>query len=176
MTIGLAIVGILIPMILEWQRKRSFTKELSMHLSQSEDALKKYTEEQTRELKAELTKQISSPLSIAFFGLSQSLYSEEMSPAEYGIRLQLDVLAMKFDVISQCSGGSLDASVIIRTYRDTGSQITLETLKAVDESLEDMKEDVDNINDDQKRSDMKSQVQELQIFVHGLIVQKQRTT
>jgi len=39
MTVGLAIVGIFIPIILEWQRKRSFTKELVTQSLKFEKAL-----------------------------------------------------------------------------------------------------------------------------------------
>lgn len=176
MTVGLAIVGILIPMFLEWQRKRSFTKEMAIHLSQSEDALKKYAAEQTERLRAELTKEISSPISMAFSGLG-GLLSSKISPGAYSLMLQSHVLAMKFHIISQCSGGSLTASKIIQlfTYENKGSEITLETLKAVDKEIENMKEDVQKIIDDKKREDMEGQVRELQIYVHELIYNKQQT-
>jgi len=183
MTVGLAIVGILIPMLLEWQRKRSFAKELATHLSQSEDALKKYAEEQTEKLRIDLLsinndlkKAMYSNLSVAFLGLG-GLLSKELSPEGYALMLKLHVLAMKFSIIGQ-RGTSLTASQIIQLFTETdkGSEIALGTLKAVDEAIENMKGDVENINNDQRRLDMESQVRELQIFVHSLIQRKQQKT
>ena len=172
---GLAIVGILIPMILEWQRRRNFTKELTANLSKSEDILKKYSEEQTEELRSELTQQISSPLSLAFLGLG-GLFISEVSTSGYALTLQSNVLAMKFYIIGQCSGNSLTAQEIIQllTYQDKGSQIDLNTLKSVDKEIENMKENVGKIINDEKRADMESQVKELQIFVHSLIRRKEQ--
>jgi nitrogen fixation/metabolism regulation signal transduction histidine kinase len=184
MTAGLAIVGIVIPMLLDRQRRRTFTKEMATHLSQSEDALKKYAEEQTAKLRTELMtlnedliKMIGTPLSMAFLGLGH-VFSKELSPEGYGLTLQLHVLAMKFYIISHCSGTRLTASQIIQllTYPEKGSEITLETLKAVDEEIENMKGDVQKIINDKKRVDMKSEVKELQIFVHSLIQRKQQET
>jgi len=195
MAAGLAIVGILIPMILERQRRISFARELDTQsqkfnerLSQSEDLLKKYAEEQTEKLRTELISQIddsgtelekaiSTPLSMAFGGLG-GLFSKEISPEGYGLTLQCHVLAKKFSIIGQSPKASLSATQIIKLlqYTNKGSEIKLETLKAVDEVIEGMKGDVDKIIDDEKRVDMESQVEELQIYVHALIHKKQQTT
>jgi hypothetical protein len=114
---------------------------------------------------------------VAFLGLG-GLFSKELSPAGYALMLQSHVLAKKFSIIGHRPETCLTASQIIEliTYQDKGSQIGIETLKAVDVEIENMKGDIEKIIDVQKRADMKSQVQELQIFVHGLIDQKQRTT
>jgi len=183
MGIGGAIVGILIPMILEWYRKGSFEKEMSTRLKD----FKKYTEEQTEKLKTELisqiddreakqTKGISSSFSMAFLGLG-GLLSSEQSAVGYGLMLQSYVLAMKFYIIGQCSGGCITASQIIQllTYQDKGSEITLDTLEVVDIEIENMKKDLNEIVDKEKREDMESQVRDLQIFVHALIYEKRQT-
>jgi hypothetical protein len=175
MTVGLAIVGILVPMLLEWQRGSSFRKEMATHLSRSEGALKKYAEEQARTLRTQLDVTTGTPLSMAFLGLGH-VFSRELSPEGYGLTLQLHVLALKFKIISNCSGTSLPASKIIElcTYQDRSREITLGTLKAVDAEIENMKGDMHRIADDTRRADMESQVQELQILVHSLIQRKQQ--
>ena len=170
---GLAIVGVLIPMILEWQRRKSFEKEMSTRLQE----FKEYTEKRTKELKTELIIATSSNFSMAFSALG-GLLSSQTFPAGYDLMLQSHVLAMKFSIIAQCSGGCLTASEIIElfTRTDIGSEITLKTLEAVDAEIEDMKGCLDEITDDDKRVDMKSQVKELQIYVHALLHKKQQTT
>lgn len=176
MTVGLAIVGIIIPMLLERQRRINFKKEMKTHLTKSEDELKKYSEKKTEEVKAELTKEISSPLSLAFLGLA-GLLSEELSPAAYSFMLQLHVLAMKFDIISQCSGASFTASGIISSLDSTkkGDEIELGALKDIDELVETIKEDIKKIIDEKNRKNMENQVRELQIYIHQLIYKKQQT-
>jgi hypothetical protein len=175
MTAGLAIVGILIPLLLEWQRGRSFRREMAAHLSRSEYALRKYVEEQTKTLRTELEITTATPLSMAFFGLSHMIPTE-LSPEAYGLTLQLHVLALKFNIISNCSGTSLSASEIIRllAYQDRGREIKLETLKVVDAAIENMKGDMEKISNGGRRADMESQIKELQIFVHSLIQRKQQ--
>ncbi len=174
-TAGLGIVGILVPLLLERQRGRSFRRETATYLSRSEDALKTYVEEQTKTLRTELEVTTGTPLSMAFLGLGH-VFSRELSPEAYGLMLQLHVLALKFNIISNCCGSSLPASEIIRllTCKDTGREIKLDTLKVVDAEIENMKGDMQKISDAGRRAGMQSQVKELQIFVHSLIQWKQQ--
>lgn len=182
MAAGLAIVGILIPMILEWYRKRNFEKVMDMRTQE----LKVYTEVKIEKLKTELmmqiddredkqTKGIASNFSMIYSGIG-GLLSSQISQAAYGLMLQAHVLAMKFSIIGQCPGGCLTASQIIYTFSvtDKGKEITLDTLKTIDAEIENMKGDIGKITDDEKRVDMESQVRDLQIFVHGLINEKQQ--
>jgi hypothetical protein len=177
MSILIGIVGVLTPVILsiilEWYRKRSFEKE--MYKRQQD--FQKYAEKKTGEVKAELQKEMAQPLSVAFLGLA-GLFSIRRSPAAYTLMLQSHVLAMKFYIISQCTGSSLTASEIIQmfTRENRGSEVTLGVLKGVDNEIEGMKEDVKNIANDERRKDMESQVKELQIYIHQLIYNKQQTS
>lgn len=173
---GLVIVGIIVPLLLELQRQKNFKKELARKLKKSEDVLKKYSEGKTEELEAKLTRGVSTPLSMAFVGLATS-YAGELSPAAYAIRLQLHVLAMKFNIVSQCSGGSFTASRIISIFTCTnkGAEIPLQNLTVTNELIEVMKEDVKNIVDEKKREEMENQVRELQIYINKLIYDKKQT-
>lgn len=175
MMIGFAIVGIVMPLLLDWYRQRNFKKETATLVANSKIEVKKYSEEKAKEAKAELEKEMSQPLSMAFLGLT-GVYSKELSPAAYSFMLQLHVLAMKFDIMSQCKGTSFTASKIIRllTSQNKGGEIPLEDLQVIGKLIEQIKEeDVKNIVDEKKRKDIESQVRELQIYVDSLIYNKQ---
>lgn len=184
-------VGVLLPIISEKQRKISFAKELDNQskkiderLSQSEDSLKKYAEEQSEKLKNELvnrydnlTNMTSSSLYLIFTAIG-NLYSTETLPRACSLTLQSFVLSMKFYIIGQCPGVIPTVSDMIHcvTYQGRDANITIGTLKVIDEEIENMKGDIEKIIDTQKRADTKSQVKDLQIFVHALIHAKQQTT
>ncbi len=91
MAVGGVIVGILIPVILERQRKRSFTKEMAARLQE----FKEHSKEQTEELRTELTKGVSSNLSMLYAAIGGLLSSQEPQAAGYDLMLQPHILPMK---------------------------------------------------------------------------------
>ena len=180
--IGAVIIPLVISGFIQWQRKISFTKELA----QTDANILEFTKEQIKELEKKLispiddreTKQIiavSSNLSMLYAAIG-GLSSSQKSQAGYDLMLQIHVLAMKYFIIGQCSGGSLPANQIIQFFSQPhiANKLTLETLKAVDAEIEDMKGDLGKIVDAEKRVDMESQVKDLQIFVNALIHEKRK--
>lgn len=167
------VVGVLLPIIQDRQRKISFAKEIAARLQELEGRSK----EQMEEFKTELIKLVSSPLSMAFSGLG-AVFSSQQSVVGYDLMLQAHVLSMKFSIIGQCLGGCLTADQIIYTFSvtDKGKELTLGTLEAVNGEIENMKGDLDKIVDAEKRVDMESQVKKLQIYVCALIHEKQQTS
>lgn len=187
MGFGIAIVGIIVPILLESQREKSFDRELDIRLAELrkysegktgevEAELRKYSEKQTKELEAELRKEIYIPLSLAFLELG-GLFSGQKSPAACGLELHSYVLAMKYDIISQCLGTSLDASRIIMLFTsdDRGDKITLKHLEEIERIIETIEEDVKKIIDKKKRENMESELRELQTYIHSLIYKKKQT-
>lgn len=185
MGIGAVIIPLVVSGLIQWQRKISFANELATQslefkktLSQANEELVKFTNEQIQKLRSEIDEQtisISSNLSMIYSGIG-GLFSSQKSEAAYSLMLQAHVLSMKYNIIGQCSGGCLTASQIIELFSppDIANKLRLDTLKAVDLEIESMKEEIIKIADDKKRIDMESQVKDLQIFVHALINEKQQ--
>jgi len=182
MGIGAIIIPLVISGLIQYQRKISFTKDLE----QADAKLEKSTTEQIQKLRTELViqiddseteleKAISTPLSMAFSGLGAVL-SKIPSPEAVSAMLQSFILAKKYSIIGQRPNSSFTASEIVKLfkYQDRGTQIKLDTLVSIDEVIEGMKGDLDKIIDDKEKEEMKSQVKELQIFVHGLIDKKRQ--
>jgi hypothetical protein len=177
--IGGAIVGVLIPMILEWYRKRSFEKEMSMRLQE----FKKYTEEQTEKLKTELIRQINereaeqtkavcSSLTYVFTalgGLFRPLKAWDMVITSYFI-------AIRHSIDGQCTNECLKTSHLKEALEreEIANILNLDTLVSADKDLEDIKTQLDNIADTEQRAQVESQIKELQMIVHALIIKKRQ--
>jgi hypothetical protein len=179
MAAGLAIVGILIPVILEFQRKRSFAKEMANRLQE----FKKYAKKQTQEVEtklishiddreAEQTKAITSNLSMIFMEIGALFLTQK----EWSGMLLSYAFAIKRSVSGQCIRSCLNTCKIKRILEnpDIAKKIALDSLQSVDEALEDVKKYLDEIADTEERADVESQVKDLQISVHALIKEKQQ--
>ena len=185
MGIGVVIIPLVVSGLTQWQRKISFANELATQsleckktLSQADEKLVKFTNEQIQKLRSQIdkqTKDISSNLSMIYTGIG-GLFSSQKSQVSYSLMLQAHALAMKYSIIGGCSGECLTASQIIQLFSQphVANELTLNTLKVVDVEIESMKVDLSKIADDKKRIDMESQVKDLQIFVHALINEKQQ--
>jgi hypothetical protein len=179
MGIGGAIVGVLIPMILEWYRKRSFEKEMSTRLQE----FKKYTEKQTEKLKTELisqiddredkqTKAVGSNLAYLFTalgGLFRHLKGWDMVITSH-------LIAIRHSIDGQCTNDCLKTSHLkeVLEREEITNKLRLDTLKSADEDLEDIKVRLENIADTEQRVQAESQIKDLQMIVHALIIKKRQ--
>jgi hypothetical protein len=181
MAAGLAIVGILIPMILEWQRKISFAKELA----QADEKILKSTKKQIKELETglisqidareeEQTKAIGSNLAYIFTAMG-GLF---MPMQAWDMVLKSFFIAIRFSIDGQCLDSCFNATVphIIHLLEkpETTNSLTLEILCDSDKDIEDIKVRLDKITDTEQRVRMKSQIKDLQMTIHALTVKKRQ--
>ena len=181
MVAGLAIVGILIPVILELQRKRSFAKEMATRLQEFEE----YTKEQTEKLRTELisqndareeeqTKAIGSHLAYIFTAMGGLFYPLKA----WGMMLKSFFIAIRLSIDGQCFDTCFNISgpTIIRLLEnpEITNSLTLDILCDSDKDIEDIKVRLDKITDIEQRVQMKSQIKDLQMTIHALIVEKRQ--
>ena len=181
MAAGLAIVGILIPMILEWQRKISFIKELA----RADEKILKSTKKQIKELESELISQIdareeeqttaiSSHLTYIFTamsGLFFPLKAWDMALKSFFIAIQLSIEGQCFDSCINASGPSI---IKLLEIPEVTNSLTLESLCNSDKDIEDIKVRIDKITDIEQRVQMESQIKDLQMTIHALIIKKRQ--
>ena len=179
MGLGGAIVGVIIPMILEWYRKINFEKEMSARLQE----FKEYTEEQTEKLKTELitqidareekqTKAVGSNLAYLFTAVGGLFYPLEA----WDMVLKAYFIAIRHSIDGQCADSCLKTSQIIKLLErlEITNKLKLDTLEAADKEIEDIRVQIDKIVETEQRVQVESQIKDLQMTVHALIIKKRQ--
>lgn len=179
MGFGVAIVGIIVPILLELQRQRNFKKEMANRLQE----FKEYTKKQTQEVETKLISQIddreteqttaiASNLSVIFTEIG-ALF---LAMKEWNGMLLSFSLAIKRSVSGQCIRNCIDTCNVRYKLEKPhiAKEIDLCILEGVDEALEEVKECLHKIADAEERTYVESQARDLQILVHALIKEKQQ--
>ncbi len=184
----MGIGGIVIPLVIggfmHRQRKISFAKELD----QADKNILESTEEKMKILKTglisqidardeEQTKGIGSNLAYIFATMAGVVF---VPVGEWGMTLRLYIMAIGSSIAGQCFDDcfKIAGREIVRLLDDPerADSLTLEILRDADTGIENIKKQLSEIADTEHRSQMESQVKELQIRVHALLHKKQQAT
>ncbi len=190
MATGLAIIGILIPIILELYRKRSFEKKLATQakkfeerLSQADATLEKSTEEQIQKLENKLinqiddredkqTKAVGSNLSWVFTALGGFF----LTLKEWDTVIRTYFIAIQHSIDGQCTSECIKTSHIkdILENKHVTNSLNLGNLEYYDDKLEEIKARLETIADTEQRVQVESKIKDLQMIVHALIIKKRQ--